>query len=207
MNGNQPTLDFPDRPNPGPTVLVSNDLPSPCDGLYRPTSFIIPCLVSANGTNLKAVVTEYSIKPASSNSPYSQCPPYLRISTSCPDSSPQKLTGAFESKPTDVSDTPIPLETAAKDVNPRLRLRRSPLIELEEIHSRSPVQLHRKPAHPTFQTLAPKARRADGITTRVIAILPVPFPAGNLSRLVYTLPQTSSSTSSSFCITTDRHQN
>lgn len=60
---------------------------------------------------------------------------------------------------------------------------------MDDTHSPSPVRLPGKRAHLNSPIMVPQASRADGKTTPVMAISPMPLHANNHSRRVYTPSQ------------------
>lgn len=117
------------------------------------------------------------------NNPHNQLLPYLRRSNSRQSSPPYKcFSTPSGNKSTDGSDTPL-----VKTANSGEHFCRSqPVpVEADEPHSPPHLQLHCKQAHVNLPTLAPQAGTADGVTPRVIAVLPISFHANDLNRVAY----------------------
>lgn len=73
----------PDGPNPEPTALVSNNLPSSGDRIHHPTLPTFPCKMCTIGTYLQAVIIQHHRKTAPLNSSHKLPALYLRCPTSC----------------------------------------------------------------------------------------------------------------------------
>lgn len=131
LSNQEPAQIPPDGANPGPTAIVSNKPPSPCDRLHHPKSPTIPCLVSTTGAYLQALVTQYPPQTAPLPNSHSLSCPYLCHSTSYPSCSRQEsVTSPFNNIPTEGRDILGSCIPDAKAANPGHNFRRSQPIHL-----------------------------------------------------------------------------
>lgn len=72
INCNLPEQGPADWLNPNAAIVTSNNPPSQCDEIHRPTSLPILCPVSNSWTHLQKAAAQHSTKSASMNNPRNQ---------------------------------------------------------------------------------------------------------------------------------------